>query len=206
MWKRIISRCSDSSVRTEFSLEFMEKSILSDRSRSGGVSVSHLRIPQKSPVSGEFAAGSRSILGILGIESERENILGVHNVGSCRINPAVYVRARLSLSISRRYVTSGVRLGESRGRPQRGSQALANTIGGWCQFCRFLRQTIPKFLLIARKRLPSIGRKARIPIYRRRHRVCWLADFFSPKIPLADARISVAGNSIFSISLARYSE
>lgn len=35
--------------------------------------VSHLRIPQKSPVSGQFAAGSRSILRILRIESEREH-------------------------------------------------------------------------------------------------------------------------------------
>lgn len=35
--------------------------------------VSHLRIPQKSLVSGQFAGGMRSILGILRIESEREH-------------------------------------------------------------------------------------------------------------------------------------
>lgn len=111
MWKRIISWCSDSSVRTEFSPEIhgeidIERSELKRR-------VSHLRIPQKSPVSGQFAAGSRSILGILRIESEREHSRRPQPSATVElIPPCMYVHA----SLGDTSLPASVR--GSRGRPQ----------------------------------------------------------------------------------------
>lgn len=98
--------------------------------------VSHLRIPQKSPVSGQFAGGVRSIFGILRIEPEREHSRRPRRQLSNQPR-AVYVR--MYVHASERCGTSG----EARAVGRAAARfRLQIPLAGGCQFCRFLHPTI----------------------------------------------------------------
>lgn len=109
--------------------------------------VSHLRIPQKSPVSGQFAAGC-ALYSEYYSDRIRERTFSTSTLATVELTPWCMYRC---------IHTSEIRhFRGSRGRPSRNAIPLANTARGWVSVLLISSPNYFEFPLTAWERLPSI--------------------------------------------------
>lgn len=171
VWERIISQCSDSAVRTGFSLESVEIDI--ERSESlGGASVTFGFLKNRR-LAVSLRRGVLYTRNTIRIEF-RERTFSTSTLATVELTPWCMYRCIHTSKIRR--------FRGSRGRPSRNAIPLANTARGWVSVLLISSPNYFELPLTAWERLPSIWRNARItpPPHAA---VCWLPDFFSPEIP-----------------------